>query len=180
MNTRGAGIGGMCLLLALAIPTASTGQEVSTEAVRGSAAVSLVSDPGPPSDSLHQVERLNGSVVTSVFAGLVKERLQSVVPIETTSGKLVALSVVAASNGYLVSKASELETFPKGKLVARIRGQGAVPAQMVQLQKENDLALLRVECELEPIEWAASTALENGILGKCRVQRPRSGASRNC
>ena len=131
------------------------GQEVSEEALPTTAL---------SGESLHQVERLNGGGVTSIFAKVIAGRAQSIVPIETTNGKLVVLSVAVASNGYLVSKASELEEMETGRLIARIQGQGLVSVRMVQMQKENDLALLKVEVPVVPIEWAASTALKTGFL----------------
>ena len=115
-------------------------------------------------ETLHQVERLSGSGVTSIFAKVIAGRAQSIVPIETTNGKLVVLSVAVASSGYLVSKASELEEMETGRLIARIQGQGLVSVQMVPSAKENDLALLKVEVPVVPIEWAASTALKTGFL----------------
>lgn len=118
----------------------------------------------PPAESLRQLERLNGSVVTGVFAKAIAGGMSSIVPLETQNGKLVALSAAVSSKGFLVSKASEIEGVEPGRLVARISGKGLIPAKMVQLQKENDLALIKVDADVTAIEWAASTALKRGFL----------------
>jgi serine protease Do len=148
------------LFLAATLCATGYGQEVAEEVL----AVKRLEPDALSSESLHRVERLNGSVVTSVFAKVTADRSQSIVPIETTNGKLVVLSVAVASNGYVVSKASELEEMEAGRLIARVPGHGLVPVERVQMQKKNDLALLKVEAQVVPIEWAASTALKTGFL----------------
>ncbi|MGK0184451.1 MAG: serine protease Do [Verrucomicrobiales bacterium] len=158
----------MVAVLLLLCSSNLSAQEVGREAIP----VSRVPQPDKsqlaaaevPVDSLHPFERLNGSLVTGVFAKAIAGGTRSIIPLESANGKLIALSVAVSSNGFLVSKASELEGVESGKLVARIPGIGLVQAEMVQMQKTNDLALVRVEADVVPIEWAASTALKTGYL----------------
>ena len=152
----------------LALPalflTVGSAQEAGEEVIPDVQVVPPAEEAARPTESLHQFERLNGSIVTGVFAGAIDDQIHSIVPIETTNGKLVALSVAAFSNGYLVSKASELEGVETDRLVARVPKLGLIPARMVQMQKENDLALLKVDAKVVPIEWAVSTVLKTGFL----------------
>lgn len=155
----------LAVLCQLAGAWPGAAQEVTADASRDPAGGSPPATAAPPPvDALQRQERLNGVVVTRVFAESIGDNLGSVVPIETENGRLVALSVVVASNGYLLSKASELEARRSETLLAKIPDHPRLPVRMVQLQKENDLALLKVEAELHPVEWAASTELKSGFL----------------
>ncbi|MCB1095713.1 MAG: PDZ domain-containing protein [Verrucomicrobiae bacterium] len=160
------------LLLTATLCATGHGQEVSDETLPGK----RIEPDALSGESLHQVERLNGSVVTSVFARVTADRSQSIVPIVTTNGKLVVLSVAVASNGYVVSKASELEEMEIDRLIARVPSHGPVAVKMVQMQKKNDLALLKVDAQVVPIEWAASTTLKTGFI--VGAQSNASGAMR--
>ena len=152
------------VLVGMMIAPVAQAQEVGEEVLPSGLLRPATDIEREPAETLHQVERLNGSLVTDIVAGVITDQMQSILPVETTNGKLVALSVAIASEGFLISKASELEGVEVGRLMRRIPKLGLVPAKMVQMQKENDLALLKVDAAVEPIEWAESTTLKTGFF----------------
>lgn len=75
-------------------------------------------------------------------------------------GKVVALATVIRSDGYLVTKASELNG------PARIRLEGnEYPARIVNGDHANDLALIKISAErLTPVQWATQPPALGSLL----------------
>jgi serine protease Do len=70
-----------------------------------------------------------------------------------SAGKDVALGTVVGYDGWILTKASELE----GKVVCRLRDGREMPARVVGVQESFDLAMLKIEVEgLTPIQWRES------------------------
>ncbi|MCA9248196.1 MAG: trypsin-like peptidase domain-containing protein [Planctomycetales bacterium] len=73
----------------------------------------------------------------------------------------VALATIVAPDGYLLTKASELQ----GEVECQLPGGRRLPAQIVARDRGHDLALLKVAAiGLEPIQWSETQALEPGTL----------------
>jgi len=90
--------------------------------------------------------------VLAAFKGVVKQPSQSVVRI-TCDGKEVALGVVVGADGWVLTKASQLN----GKPLCRFRDGRELEGKLVGHHKDHDLALLKVEAkDLKPVEWADS------------------------
>ncbi|MGB0768247.1 MAG: S1C family serine protease [Phycisphaeraceae bacterium] len=75
-------------------------------------------------------------------------------------GRVVALGAVVRQDGYVVTKASELEG------PARVRiGETAYPARVINGDGPNDLALLKIERDgLTPVRWASESAGVGSLL----------------
>ena len=118
-----------------------------------------------PRDPLHRLERLNGGTIGELFEEIVGSSRRSVIPLFTTEGKPVALATAFTRDGYALTKASELELHREannGELVARVSGEGDVKVRFLGQQKENDLALLKVDVPLEPLEWVPPEEIKAG------------------
>lgn len=72
--------------------------------------------------------------------------------------KDVALGTVVEANGYILTKASEI----KGKATVRFKDGRELPARVLAVHPQHDLALMKVEATgLEPAEWRKSD--EDGV-----------------
>src|SRR5207247_586178 len=68
------------------------------------------------------------------------------------NGTTVALAAVIDASGLAVTKASEIQ---EGKLTAWLAIGKEVEVQLIAMDEENDLALVKVNAEnLKPIQWA--------------------------
>jgi len=94
----------------------------------------------------------NGSETLSAFAPISAATRESIVEVNV-DGEAVALGTVAEAGGLVVSKASEIKP---GKLTCWLASGKEVPAAVLAVDQDEDVALLRVEApELKPIRWAA-------------------------
>src|SRR5579859_6936817 len=75
-------------------------------------------------------------------------------------GKDVALGAIVKPDGWIITKASELKDDP----VCVVKGYDKeLPAKVVGIQKDYDLAMLKVDASgLAPVEWRSSTEVEVG------------------
>jgi serine protease Do len=68
-------------------------------------------------------------------------------------GKDIALGTIVEADGWIVTKASELQ----GKVTCRLKDGRTLTAQIVGVQEPYDLALLKVDAKgLPPVSWRAS------------------------
>src|SRR5260370_27626400 len=68
-------------------------------------------------------------------------------------GETVALGTVVDTNGLVLTKASEIKP---GKLTCWLATDKEVPAEVLALDEDEDVALVRVQAQgLKPIQWAA-------------------------
>lgn len=115
-------------------------------------------EPQRPSFSKHRFSirassrRDNGDMMRLV-APLAQAVGQSVVQV-VSDGTPVALGVIVSSDGYILTKRSELSGDP---IRVRLPDARLLPARVAAVRRESDLALLRLEGageRLEPIELA--------------------------
>ena len=116
-------------------------------------------------DSLHRFERLNGGVVTRVFAETIDEGMQSVFVLEGDDGEMVAMAAAISNDGFLISKASEVRLGEENFLLARKHGgkkKDGIPVRRIDADKMNDLVLLKIEEETVPLDWGESKDKRSG------------------
>jgi serine protease Do len=102
--------------------------------------------------------RRDSSKVLTAFKTVVKKPSDSTVRV-LCDEKQVALGTVVSSDGYIVTKASEL----RGKIVCEFKGSRTLTARLVGSDEEFDLALLKVSAtDLKPVQWVASNTAEAG------------------
>ena len=76
-----------------------------------------------------------------------------------SEGKVVCLGTVVSPDGYILTKASEL----KNNVVCKLRDGRTFAAELVGIEDQNDLALLRIPAKgLPTIEWVDSSKAEVG------------------
>ncbi|MBM3848076.1 MAG: PDZ domain-containing protein [Verrucomicrobia bacterium] len=95
----------------------------------------------------------NGERTLRSASSLARQSRTSVVKLDL-EGRTVGLAAVVDKAGLVVTKASEIRS---GKLTAWLGSGREVPAQLLGVNEENDVALVRVDARgLKPVEWASS------------------------
>ncbi len=91
--------------------------------------------------------------VLRAFREAVARPSQSTVRV-LCDGKEVALGTIVSSDGWVLTKHSEIL---KGKVACRLKDGRELEARLVGVEKKTDLAMLKVEATgLQPIEWRES------------------------
>jgi serine protease Do len=104
------------------------------------------------SASLRRDRYRSGEATLSAFAPVSEATRNSIVKLNV-NGATVALATVVDTNGWALTKASELK---KGKLTCWLATEKEVDAELISTDEEEDLALVRVHAVgLKPIRWAA-------------------------
>jgi len=94
----------------------------------------------------------NGTQVRSAFRDVVAGARRSTVAV-LSGGKQVALGAVVDADGYIMTKASELD----GEIQCKI-GNQTVTAEIVGVSTEDDLALLKANAtDLTPVTWRSGS-----------------------
>jgi serine protease Do len=94
----------------------------------------------------------NGEETLRAFAPVSEATRYSIVKFNV-DGATVALGTVVDTNGLALTKASELK---KGKLTCWLAVEKEVDAEVVGIDEEEDVALVRVQAQgLKAIQWAA-------------------------
>jgi serine protease Do len=97
----------------------------------------------------------SGETTLRAFAPVSAATRGSIVKLNV-NGETVALGTVVDATGLALTKASELKT---GKLTCWLATEKEVDAQVIGVDEEEDLALVRVNARgLKPIQWAAGEA----------------------
>lgn len=95
----------------------------------------------------------NSDRMNELMAKVVEKAKPSVVKVKS-DGKLAALGTVVQSDGYILTKASELRS---DILYCDLPDGRSMPAKIVARHEAFDLALLKIELEdLTPVEWTLS------------------------
>jgi serine protease Do len=112
----------------------------------------------------------NGQAVLDAFAPISAQTRNSIVELNVDENP-VALGAVVDSNGLALTKASELSA---GKLTCWLATGEEVQAQLLAVDDEDDVALVRVKAEgLKPIEWASNQAAEGQwVITPCLADTP--------
>ena len=93
----------------------------------------------------------NGDQTLRAFAPISEATRYSIVKFNV-DGATVALGTVVDTNGLVLTKASQLK---KGKLTCWLAIEKEVDAEVLGIDEEEDLALVRVQAPgLKPIQWA--------------------------
>ncbi len=104
------------------------------------------------SPSLKRTHYRSGEATLSAFAPVSEATRYSIVKLNV-DGATVALATVVDANGLALTKASELR---KGKLTGWLATEKEVDAEVLVMDADEDLALVRVHAAgLKPIQWAA-------------------------
>jgi len=111
----------------------------------------------PAQDSSASAARLsrdyfkNGDQTLRAFEPVSRATRDSVVKLDL-DGSTVALAAVIDANGLAVTKGTEIK---QGKLTGWLASGQQVNAQLIGVDEENDVALVKVEAKgLKPIRWA--------------------------
>jgi serine protease Do len=112
----------------------------------------------------------SGQAVLAAFAPISAQTRDSIVELNM-DGSPVALGAVVDTNGLALTKASELGT---GKLTCWLATGEEVQAQLLAVDGEDDVALVRVKAEgLKPIQWATDQAVEGQwVITPCLADTP--------
>jgi serine protease Do len=99
----------------------------------------------------------SGQSVLNAFAPVSAQTSNSIVELNVNEDT-VALGVVVESNGLVLTKASELKA---GKLTCWLASGQEVAAQLLAVDDDDDVALVRVKADgLKPIQWEANQVVE--------------------
>jgi serine protease Do len=95
-------------------------------------------------------EGKNHTMVKAAFRDIVAEASRGTVKVYCDD-KPVALGTVVSSDGYILTKASELT----GKIVCGMPNEKSYDAQLLEIHDDTDLALLKIDAkDLVPVRWA--------------------------
>jgi serine protease Do len=95
-------------------------------------------------------QQRNAFAIKNVFRDVVADASRSTVRI-LCDDRRTSLGVVVDANGYILTKASELS----GEVTCQILGRDSLPARIVGVDEQWDLALLKVDAsDLTPIQWS--------------------------
>ena len=99
----------------------------------------------------------SGQDVLNAFAPISAQTSNSIVELNVKENT-VALGAVVDNNGLVLTKASELKS---GKLTCWLASGKEVEAQLLAVDDDDDVALVRVKAEgLRPIQWAQNQVVE--------------------
>src|SRR5947207_2740655 len=94
----------------------------------------------------------NSPQVLKAFRDVVAKPSESVVRVQA-DGKDSALGTVVGSDGWILTKASEL----RGKITCKLKDGKSHDAKIIGVQVENDLALLQIDAKnLPAVYWRDS------------------------
>jgi len=94
----------------------------------------------------------NGNAIKDAFKEVVADANRATVKI-MAGGKQLAYGTIVARDGYVLTKASELN----GDVVVRLRDGEDKEARIVGVAEDHDLAMLKIDADdLSPIAWAES------------------------
>jgi serine protease Do len=115
-------------------------------------------DAGERTAALSSHEYANGVAVRRAFVDVVDEANQWTVRVLVNDVD-AALGVIVRSDGYILTKGSELQ----GRLTCQLANTEQLPAQYVAYHGEHDLALLKVEASGLPVaRWREGGDLQVG------------------
>lgn len=101
--------------------------------------------------------------VKNAFKDVIGETYECVAAIEceeeANKPKRVSLGTIVSADGYILTKASELN----GKIICKLKDRGEHLAKVVGLHEEFDLALLKIDADNLPVvSWATEAGSQLG------------------
>jgi serine protease Do len=120
--------------------------------------------------ALPRAQYRSGQAVLDAFAPVSTQTRNSILELNV-DGSPVALGAVVDTNGLALTKASELGA---GKLTCWLATGQEVEAQLLAVDDEDDVALVRVKAEgLKPIQWATDQVVEGQwVITPCLADTP--------
>jgi serine protease Do len=107
-----------------------------------------------PRRSRSEAVQKNSKAVLGAFREAVATANRATVRV-VCDGKDAALGTIVGADGWVLTKNSQM----KGKIVCRLADGKELPARVVGVHDETDLAMLKVEAQgLAPLAWNASSA----------------------
>ncbi len=95
-------------------------------------------------------QQRNAFAIKNAFRDVVADASRSTVRI-LCDDRRTSFGVIVDANGYILTKASELS----GEVTCQILGRDTMPARIVGVDEQWDLALLKVDAsDLTPIQWS--------------------------
>jgi serine protease Do len=112
----------------------------------------------------------SGQAVLNAFAPVSAQTRNSIVELNVNKSP-VALGAVVNTNGLALTKASELSA---GKLTCWLATGEEVEAQLLAVDEDDDVALVRVKANgLKPIQWATEPVVEGQwVITPCLADTP--------
>jgi serine protease Do len=105
-------------------------------------------------------EGKNHTVIKAAFREVVSDASRGAVQV-LADDKVVALGTVVSSDGYILTKASELD----GKIVCKLGDEKRYKARLIGVHDDTDLALLKIDANnLVPVRWSTQSAPAVGSL----------------
>ncbi len=99
-------------------------------------------------------QQRNAYAIKNAFRDVVADASRSTVRV-LCDDRRTSLGVIVDENGYILTKASELS----GEVSCQILGRDTMPARIVAIDEQWDLALLKVDAsDLTPIQWSDEQA----------------------
>lgn len=125
-------------------------------------AVAVAQRTDPPPQALPRSRFRSGDETLRAFAAVSEATCRSIVKLNVNGGT-VALGTVVGPKGLALTKASELKP---GKLTCWLAGGTEVDAEVIGVDPENDVALVRVHAaNLPPMVWAT----EEVVVGQWAI-----------
>lgn len=116
-------------------------------------------------------ERRDNTSMTRLFTPISESVKPSVAQV-LSGGRPVSLATVVSSDGYLLTKRSELSNDP---IRVRLSDNRMYPARVASVRRQNDLALLRVDADVsfQPISFVDSKpAIASFLISTGRTGQP--------
>ena len=112
----------------------------------------------------------SGRAVLNAFAPVSAQTRHSIVEFNVNESP-VALGAIIDTNGLALTKASELSA---GKLTCWLATGEEVPAQILAVDEEDDVALVRVKAGgLKPVQWSTDQYMEGQwVITPCLADTP--------
>ena len=114
--------------------------------------VALAQNSSEPPVALSPDRFKSGAATLEAFAAVAGQTRYSVVKLDV-DGNTVALAAVIDAHGLALTKASEIRS---GKLTGWLAGGKEVAAELIGIDEENDVGLVKVRGDgLKPVEWSS-------------------------
>ena len=148
---------------------------LSPKMVRMALVICTMAVPSVPSYGanrpLSSRQQTNGAATRRAFSGVVDNANLWTVRVES-GGEEIAFGVIVSTDGYIVTKASQLHD----DLEVRLSNDRKLPAEYVGYHPEHDLALLKIEAKgLDAVEWQEES---DPAVGRWVVTPDQQGAPR--
>jgi serine protease Do len=103
-------------------------------------------------------QQKNSPAMLAAFKNVVARPSESTVVV-LVDGKQVALGTIVATDGWIITKSSEI----KGKPTCKLKDGRSFPAKITGVEDKHDLAMLKIDVNgLKPVVWADSKTAEVG------------------